>query len=231
MVNAHQRAHITRVVREMVGVDSTANVIHKDCRQSSIKEKESAIQAVLNTIAIIENPFNNQDSAEDAHTYNMCSGAIATSDVSADLLQSHAKGEQEFSKFVETRLMSDKINFFNRLPKLKLQTFSKMNQQKTVKVKGQDVIVRADRNLMVRMLVVAQTRAMDLCEVLCYELGHIPWAIAGVDGTWVTTAKSSLLEGKKNYLLQKIFDMTLHGQLMEWQSCKSSHLCLICLLI
>ena len=66
--------------------------------------------------------------------YNICSGAIATSDVPADLLQAHAKGEQELSKFVETRLRSDKVSFFDRLPKLKLQTFSKMSQQKTVKV-------------------------------------------------------------------------------------------------
>ena len=144
--------------------------------------------------------------------YNICSGAIATSYVLADLLQAHAKGEQEFSKVVETRLRTDEVSFFDRLPKLKLQTFSKMNQQKTVKVKGQDVIVRADHNLMVRMFVVAQTWAMDLREVLCYGFGPIPWAIAGVDGTLVKTAKSSLLKcWRKNYLLQKIFHMMLHG--------------------
>ena len=35
---------------------------------------------------------------------------------------------------------------------------------------------------------------MDLREVLCYQLGPIHWAIAGVNGTLVKTARSSLLE-------------------------------------
>ena len=48
---------------------------------------------------------------------------------------------------------------------------------------------------------------MDLREILCYELDPIPWAIAGVDGTLVITAKSSLLEVSESYLLQKNFHM------------------------
>ena len=114
--------------------------------------------------------------------YNICSGAIATSYVLADLLQAHAKGEQEFSKVVETRLRTDEVSFFDRLPKLKLQTFSKMNQQKTVKVKGQDVIVRADHNLLARMLVVAQTRGW-ICVKYC-AMSLVPFT--GPLKVWMT---------------------------------------------
>ena len=85
---------------------------------------------------------------------------------------------------------------------------------------------------MVRMLVVVQTRAMDLCEVLCYELGHIPWAIAGVDGTLVKTAKSSLLEVLKKELpsaedIPHDTAWVIDGMAVL----KTLHLCLIHLLI
>ena len=46
-----------------------------------------------------------------------------------------------------------------------------MIRSKAVRVKGTDVIIRADRHLMARMLVVAQARSMDLRKVLTHELG------------------------------------------------------------
>ena len=94
---------------------------------------------------------------------------------------------------VKERIRSDSVNFFDPLQKLKLQTFTTALKKKTVKALGQDVINRADRGLMSRMLVIAKSRDMDLQMLLNYELGPVPWSIAAVDGTLVKTVKSSSL--------------------------------------
>ena len=54
-------------------------------------------------------------------------------------------------------------------------------------------MIKADRNLMARMLVAAQTRDLDLRLVLSHELGPIPWSIANADDSLVKTAKATLL--------------------------------------
>ena len=52
----------------------------------------------------------------------------------------------------------------------------------------------ADIELFDRILVVAQTRALDLRDVLCYEPGPVPWALSPVYGTLANNPKSKLLE-------------------------------------
>lgn len=63
-------------------------------------------------------------------------------------------------------------------------------------------MINADRNLLVHLLVVAQTRSMDLCEVFEYSLGLLSWSLASADGSLGKTNKSKLLE-----LLTKDIDL------------------------
>lgn len=55
-------------------------------------------------------------------------------------------------------------------------------------------MLKADRDLFARLLVVAQKRDMDLQEVFNYSLGPLPWSLASADGSLCTDAKSKLLE-------------------------------------
>ena len=68
--------------------------------------------------------------------FNISSGRVAHNNVCDDLLRACTTGE-EFQKFVENRLMSDKVSFFDTLQKLKLKRFSTLNKKKMVKVKDQ----------------------------------------------------------------------------------------------
>ena len=52
----------------------------------------------------------------------------------------------------------------------------------------------ADRDLFGRMLDVAQMRALNLRDMLCYELGPVPWSLSSVHSTLAKTTKSKLLE-------------------------------------
>ena len=165
--------------------------MHKDCGKNRVKEDEASVQAVLKTIRTGTNPFAAEDHV------NLCSissGVVVTDDIAANLLHAYAIGERHFIQFVNERLKLSNVNFYFPLPKLKLKTFSALLKSKSVKVKGHEVIVRADRHLFARLLVVALTRALNLREVLCYELGPVPWSIASVNGSLVKTAKSKLLE-------------------------------------
>ena len=86
-----------------------------------------------------------------------------------------------------------RVDFFDRLPQLKIQTFSSMVKTKSVKVSGQEVIVRADSKLFVGLLVVAQTLAMDIQDMLYYELGPLPWSLANANGSLCKTTKAKPL--------------------------------------
>ena len=198
VVNAHQRAAIAKGCKEMAGImDGTDLLLHKEGQQSRVKHDEAVVQALLNALAPLPNPFNADDSQV---LCNLSSGIVASDSVTADLLNTHSIGEQKFMDFYNQRLKpsENRVDFFDRLPLLKIKTFSSMVKTKSMKVSGQEVIVRADSRLFARMLVVAQTREMDIQEVLRYELGPLPWSMAAVDGTLCKTTKAkllSLLEG------------------------------------
>lgn len=163
-----------------------------------MRHDEDAVQSVLTVLAPLPNPFAAREAEDDeadadAVLCTIFSGVIASSPVRTDLLQAYNIGEKNFLKFVRDRLQTNTTAFHARLPALKLATFTSMTKAKAVKVSGREVIVRADSHLFARMLVVAQTREMELKEVLTYELGPMPWSLATVDGGLVKTAKAKLL--------------------------------------
>ena len=54
-------------------------------------------------------------------------------------------------------------------------------------------MLKADRGLFARMIVMAQNRQMDMGAVLTYALGPLPWSLAVTHGTLAKTTKSTLL--------------------------------------
>ena len=95
-------------------------------------------------------------------------------------------------KFVNERIRKQKVDFFSPLSKLNLPTFTTLLTTK-VKSMGKDVVLKADRGLFARMVLMAQNRQMDMRTVLSYPLGPLPWSLATTDGSLAKTTKSSLL--------------------------------------
>ena len=95
------------------------------------------------------------------------------------------------------RLDGDKreslVDFHDTLPQLGLKTFRTLLKQASVPVDSTKVVLRADRSLFARMVVIAQTHRLNMPEVLCYELGPLPWSLAPADGCPAKTAKSKLV--------------------------------------
>ena len=62
-----------------------------------------------------------------------------------------------------------------------------------IKLKERELVVRADRDFFARVLVIAQSRGIDLCHFLQYSIGPVPWSLATPDGQLRKTLKSVLL--------------------------------------
>ncbi len=84
--------------------------------------------------------------------------AAATQEVKCDLLEAHARGERAYTLFKTERLESDppKRKFHDPLKKSNLKTFSSLSKKKQVTANGKSVILKTDRSLFGRIIVIAQ---------------------------------------------------------------------------
>ena len=69
---------------------------------------------------------------------------------------------------VEERLITNSTGFSQTLLKLKLGSFCDEQKKTSVTVGDRNIIIRADRNLLARLLVIGQSLQMDLNNVKNY---------------------------------------------------------------
>ncbi|CAM4534943.1 unnamed protein product [Leuciscus chuanchicus] len=86
----------------------------------------------------------------------------------------------------------------------KLKTFSDMCKKREVKSSGRAVILKADRSLFGRIIVMAQVRSLNMEDILSHPLGPLPWALSTPDGLLRKTNKATLATAlQKNVALQE----------------------------
>ena len=111
------------------------------------------------------------------------------------MLQAKDIGEKAYKAFREQRLQSNppKVKFHDTITKAKLKTFTHLNKKVSVKAgRNQEVILKADRRLLAQMIVIAESRNLQMKEVLSHPLGPLPWSLATPDGLMRKTNKASL---------------------------------------
>ena len=189
MLTAHSRAKIVDKCREMTTTENSSEnrQTHKENGQSRMKKDEADVQKVISTVLGWCNPF---ESSEDLT--NISSGCVADASITKDLLDAKETGERAFKSFVEKRILSNDVGYFDTLSKLKLGTFRDVQKKSTIKQGGKEVIIKADRNLFARLIVIGQSRQIDLRDLLAHELGTLPWSLASLDGTLAKTNKATL---------------------------------------
>jgi len=83
------------------------------------------------------------------------------------------------------------VKFHDTLKKQKLKTFTSMSKAKTIKKdKGEETVIRADRNLFSRMIIIAEIRQLHMQEVLKHPLGPLPSSLATSNGWPRKTSKA-----------------------------------------
>ena len=90
-----------------------------------------------------------------------------------------------------------------------------MKKSTKINVFEKEEILKADSSLVPRMTEIAQTRSMDMQEVLKHPLGPLPWSLASTDGTITKTVKSKLAELVENNALMKSPEQ-VNGFWMQW---------------
>ena len=129
---------------------------------------------VASLVHLLENNCTNPLSKDPSDLMSISTGAVAPSDVSVGLLTAHQKGEETYKDFQEQRLQKGD-SFHNTIKMLKVQTFNEM-RKKTVKGTTKERGLKADRRLFGNMVLIAQNRKLEMCDVLCHPLSPLPWA-------------------------------------------------------
>lgn len=187
IITAHSRAAFIDKCRHMTAAKGTQSHTPKERGLSRMKRDEEDVERVKEVITNWHNPF--QVSEE---LISISSGNVANEAIQQGLMSAHAKGQDAFTSFVDSRLIRGSQDLFDPLTKLKLGTFAETRTKKQVTTGGRDIVIKADRNLFARLLVIGQHRQMDLREILAHELGPVPWSLASPDGSLAKTNKAAL---------------------------------------
>ena len=139
--------------------------LHKETGGTRLKQDEEDVKKVMEVICNWANPFE-----ESEELISISSGYVASSDIKEDLLTARQKGKEAFATFLNERLLSNSTGFHDTLAKLKLGTFSNAQKKTTLRKEGLTVMLKADRNLFARLLVIGQSRKHRV--QLPIELSH-----------------------------------------------------------
>ena len=84
---------------------------------------------------------------------SLSSGLNASEDVQQDVLTAKDAGRQKPAAFIEEILKRNKGLFYDSIKNNNLKTFTFLNLKKTLKIKDKDVIIRGDRDLFGKILI------------------------------------------------------------------------------
>jgi len=139
------------------------------------------------------NPFATL-AADKQTLFCLSSGQPATDAVKHDLMSYVKAGEDAACSFIDTRIVNKTVKLHETMKKQNFKTFKSMAVKRVVTSSQQKTIqVRAERNLLGRVMMLSQVNDLSLEKLFQYPLGPIPWSLATADGGMVKTDKSQLL--------------------------------------
>uniref|UniRef100_UPI00358DF722 uncharacterized protein n=1 Tax=Myxine glutinosa TaxID=7769 RepID=UPI00358DF722 len=178
-----------------------------DLLQSRMLRDKADVDKIIEMTNSMINPFE-YDGEDLVH---VTSGVVATREVQEDLNTAYERGETEFTTLCKERLQTETVDLFGSMKKLKLKTFTNMSKAVKKKIRGKDVSLKADRNLLARLVVIGQFRKIDLQELMSYSLGPLPLPLASVQGCLVKTNKANLLHALESQAEKPVVDIPVGG--------------------
>ena len=123
----------------------------------------------------MENNWLNPLSPDVSNLISLSTSTVASSEVVKDLPRALEVGEEAYQTFEGTGLDDDppSVKFHDKMAKQRLKTVSTIST-KTSRMKGQNVVLKANRNLFSQMILVADCISVDMEDVLTHPLGPLP---------------------------------------------------------
>ena len=173
---------------------STACISHPDLTRSRISKDEADVKEITE---ILTSSWIDPFDGTKTELVNIASGVLATEKISNDLLAAEELGEKAYQKFKRERLevehgTTGHVKFHNPLNRLNLKTFSDVAKKTEVKGNHKNIMIMNDKYLFGRMVLIGQSRNLQMKDVLSHPLGPIPYELASVDGSIRKNCKSSL---------------------------------------
>ena len=145
---------------------------HVDLQQSRIAKDKQEVKAMVDLLESNRtNPFSSYQPL-----FSISMGATVSPEIERDLSRACLVGETAYQQFKKGRFKPEKppVNVHHILTKQKLKTFSDFNKTKDVKKsKGNKRVIRADLNLFARMIIIAESRQLQMQEVLLGVLENV----------------------------------------------------------
>jgi len=152
---------------------------------------EKDVLSIMSTIENMVNPFDN-DFEKLVH---IVSGLEASNDVEEAAKTMWEAGEKEFTSYVLENIFSETPDIYKTMKKTNLKTFNNQSKKVISKTsKNELVAVKSTKDLFAKMVLLAQSRDVNMEEVLKYSLCPYPSPLATYDGSMVKTQKSKLLQ-------------------------------------
>jgi len=131
-LTSHERVAMTKSVKHMCGIEhyDEAAATHKEARLSRVKRDENNVQKLVATFdsGLLDNPFHIPHDIADGEALvplsNLANGVILPESVAVRLLGASELGRQNMTSFISSRIQSNQTNFWDRVRKLNISTFS-----------------------------------------------------------------------------------------------------------
>ena len=171
-LTAEHRSAFLGQLRDMTQVNQSA-FHHSQLQKPRIDRDDRAVAAV---VELIDNWTNSFEGSQ----LILSSGNVAPKDVTHDLLRVRRTGEEAYDSFKRERLeeASRKKQFHDPMRKARLNTLTTIERKNHVHISGNVAILKADRSLFGRMIVIAQSWQLNMRAIFVHPLGPIPWALA-----------------------------------------------------
>ena len=172
---------------------------HKEVGAAWMKRDQEDINRLVSSFisGLLTNPFDlpdDHDISQKLSLLNIVTGVVLPEQATDRLLDATEMGKSSMGNLISTRINTNDVNFWDPLPKLKINTFTSAAKKMEVKATNDKIItLTTDRELFGRLLVVAKQRYIDLLQVLTHKLSVVPVAIAHGERSLRKTTKSSLM--------------------------------------
>jgi len=189
----HTRGSYAEATFARIGISTNSSDIHKSLQATEIRNSDESIRKLVDTFQKFMDPFSIASDQHD-NIYSISSGMPASDKVAEDLSRYIEVGADAAADFFANRLWDKTVKFHDPIKRMNLKTFAAMAvTKKLTTTQKKSIEVKAERNLLGRLLLLSQQHDISLAKVFRFPLGPIPWSLATADGCMVKTSKVQLL--------------------------------------